>query len=74
MIATGLAKNKDLKELSAGLKLKREEAKLDKYELAKKVGISYKHYYNIENAEYWPSMPTYIAICRALGVAVPMVG
>lgn len=39
--------------------------------LAEKVGCSYQQIGNIENRQHWPSMSTYLAICRALGQPRP---
>lgn len=34
-------------------------------------GISLKQVSNVESGANWPSMPAYIAICKALGMPTP---
>lgn len=46
----------------------RKKTGMDKKQFADKSGISYKHYFNIENNVTRPSLNAYIAICRAGGV------
>lgn len=48
---------------------------LDRRDFAKLCGISYKHYFNIENGANLPGLRGYIAICLAGGVKeIPLVG
>lgn len=65
---------KELRDFGRKLAEKRMEAQITRQAFAKKCGISYKHYFNIENGVQLPSLPTYISICRALEIKIPMVG
>lgn len=65
---------KELKSFGRRLAEKRREKGKTKPEFAKECGLSYKHYFNIECGDARPSLLTYIAICRALGVSIPLVG
>ncbi len=65
---------KELKNFGRNLAEKRMSAQITRQAFAKKCGISYKHYFNIENGVQLPSLPTYISICRALEIKIPMVG
>ncbi len=50
------------------------ESGVDRQAFAEKCGISYKHYFNIENGVERPSLLAYISICRVLGIELPMIG
>jgi DNA-binding XRE family transcriptional regulator len=65
---------KSLRDFGRKLAEKRMEAGVERQKFAEKCGISYKHYFNIENGVERPSLLTYISICRALGINLPMVG
>lgn len=64
---------KQLKAFGRNLAEKRMALELDKRQFASKCGISYKHYFNLESGAIGPSLPAYIAICRVLGIQVPLV-
>ncbi len=66
--------SKDLKIFGRRLAEKRMAAGISKQDFAKKSGLSYKHYFNIESGVAYPSMPAYIGICRVLGIEIPLVG
>lgn len=65
---------KKLKDFGRKLAAKRMAAGADRQTFAKKCGISYKHYFNLESGEALPSLSTYISICRALELPIPLVG
>lgn len=65
---------KEMREFGKKVAEKRQAVLLDKKQFAVKCGMSYKHYFNIESGETRPSMQAYISICRALGLAIPLVG
>ncbi len=64
---------KDLKNFGRKLAEKRMAARVTKQVLAERCGLSYKHYFNIENGTERPSLLTYIAICRVLGIPLPLI-
>ena len=69
-----LANEKDLKKFGLEVRKAREAAKLSQTALAAKAGFSNKHLNHIEYGTNWPSMKTYIALCRALGAGkIPLV-
>lgn len=71
---TNQERAKELKDFGKNLAVKRMAAGVDRQGFAAKCGLSYKHYFNIENGTTRPSMLAYISICRVLGVQVPLVG
>lgn len=65
----------DLKIFGGNLRLLRQHRGMSRTELGKAVGIDYKTVANIEAARYWPSMPVYISLCRALRLGkMPVLG
>ncbi len=68
------ATKKQMVEFGAEIRRRRELLGLDQREFAKAVGISYKHFFNIEAGVAWTGLTPYIAICRALNVKeIPLV-
>ncbi len=65
---------KELKDFGRKLAEKRREIGADRQTFAKSCGLSYKHYFNIENGDTRPSLLAYIAICRVLKIGIPLVG
>lgn len=65
---------KELKDFGRRLAERRMESGVDRQAFAEKCGISYKHYFNIENGVERPSLLAYISICRVLGIELPMIG
>jgi len=61
----------DLKVFGETLRTMRESRKVRRVTLAKSVGVHYKTLANMEAGRFWPSMPVYIAICRALMLGRP---
>jgi transcriptional regulator with XRE-family HTH domain len=59
---------KTLGRFSAELRRLRTAGGFTKQALAAKAGLSYKHYFNLENAVSRPSIEVYAALCRALGI------
>lgn len=68
-------RSKDMKEFGRKLgELRVASGFGDKRAFAAKCGLSYKHYFNIENGVTRPGMLAYIGIIRALGLKnVPLV-
>jgi transcriptional regulator with XRE-family HTH domain len=65
------SKRKELTEFAARMTATREGRDLSQTKLAALAGCSVKQINNIEGARCWPSMPIYVAICRALGAGEP---
>lgn len=63
----------DLAVLAKNVALLRA-ARYTRTELAEAVGVSYATISHIENAENWPTMPVYLALCRVLchDVVIPL--
>ncbi len=57
----------ELKVIGNNIQKQRIAMGLDRIDFADKCGISYKHYFNIENGITQPSITVYIGICRACG-------
>lgn len=63
---------KDLAALGRNIRAEREKRGMTKEQLAKAAGIEPVTLGNVEYGEhYWPSMPVFLKINRALGVAEP---
>ncbi len=56
----------DKKRLGAELKKRREEKKLQQYELAHKAGVSRNYISDIENGRYMPSVNTLAKLVKHL--------
>lgn len=63
----------DLAAFGKALVAQRTKRKLTGVELARRAGVSPQQLNNIERGRHDPSWKTFIALCRALGVRVPMV-
>lgn len=66
-----MANKQDLARLGTAVRRKRQQKKLSQLGLAQLAGISNSQLNNVESARNWPSLPAYLAICRALGVGEP---
>jgi len=66
-----VSSKKALRLFAAALGKRREEMRMSRTELAEEVGVSYFTMAHIELGENWPSIPVYLAICKALQVGVP---
>lgn len=65
----------DLKIFGGNLRILRKHRGLSRTQLGEQVGIGYKTVANIEAGRYWPSMPVYISLCRALRLGkMPVLG
>lgn len=71
----GLARSKDakaaLKNMAMQVKKIRKEMGLTQTELAQKAGCSRSIVDHIERALNYPSLPVYLALCKALGQEQP---
>ena len=63
-----------LMKFAAAVATRRMQLGLSRTELATRTGISYWQLSHIENAENWPTLPVYLALCRELKCGrVPLV-
>lgn len=75
MVATTRPTKQQMISFGSAVRKRREHLAIPRATFASAVGLSYKHIFNIESGEAWPSFLPYIAICRALGVKrIPLVG
>lgn len=55
-----------LRMFAFAVKKRRAELGVSRTQVARSVGISYAQLAHVENAENWPTVPVYRALCRVL--------